>query len=198
MQMEIFMTAIGRMTKRMAMESTLIQMVPNMKVIGLTTSSMVKAWKNGPMVRSMKARTNSGRKTDMGNSCGLTCLRTRVTFWTTTSMVSVSTGGPTAESTRATGSATKCTDEATSVGQTGGSTRVTTTMTRSRGTAYLRGLTVASIMELGSMESRRASEYTRTPMKLSNSATGKMANGSSGSPRRNMRTMREAPIITND
>jgi hypothetical protein len=49
MQMETFMMAIGRMTRLMVMEFTLILMAQDTKVHGEKTSNMEEAWKHGPM-----------------------------------------------------------------------------------------------------------------------------------------------------
>ena len=52
----------GKMTRLMALESTLIQMVLNTRVTGLMTNSMDKAKKSGLTGHNMKAITNLAKK----------------------------------------------------------------------------------------------------------------------------------------
>jgi hypothetical protein len=74
----------------------------------------------------------------------------------------------------------------------------TTTTTRNKAMAYLRGLMVASIMEPGSMGSRKELEYTRMRTTLSSSGCGKTARGSNGSRKKSTRTMSAKQTIIND
>ena len=149
MLMAIFMMVIGKMTKLMGLENTLTQMAPSMKVNGSTISNTAKEKKSGRMVLNTKAIINLVKKTVLANSCGLIDHLMREILSIIISMAMENTNGPTEENLLEIGSAIRCMDAGTSVGLMVGSTRATTTMTRSRAMEYLRGRTVASIMELG-------------------------------------------------
>lgn len=62
MQMVMYMKVNGVMTKLMDMEYINIQMVLNLKEIGIRTNKMVKALKLGLMVQDMKGTINKDKK----------------------------------------------------------------------------------------------------------------------------------------
>lgn len=94
---------IGKMTKHMAMESTLTQTEPSMRVIGLMISSMVRVRRNGLMVLGMKVIISSERKMDSEGSYGRINLFTKETSWTIIFMGTANTNGQTAENSQASG-----------------------------------------------------------------------------------------------
>lgn len=71
MQMVTFMTAIGRMTRRMAMEPTAILTVQSTEVSGKRTNSMETAWRHGRTEHHMKEPMWKARSTDRDASLGL-------------------------------------------------------------------------------------------------------------------------------
>jgi hypothetical protein len=62
MQMEIFMTVIGKMIKLMGSVNILIPMVHNTRVIGLMISNTVKAKRLGQMALNTKVTISLGKK----------------------------------------------------------------------------------------------------------------------------------------
>lgn len=70
MQMAMYMKEIGRMTKLMGMESTIILMEPSMKGIGSKTNSMAKEKRHGLMVLSTKVNMLKEEKMEMVSSFG--------------------------------------------------------------------------------------------------------------------------------
>lgn len=103
MPMVMCMKAVGRMIKRMAMESTTTLTVQNTLATGKTTSSTVKERKCGPMALAMKATTLRDASTAKESSSGLTARSTVAASSTTTSRGPVSTLGATVDDLSASG-----------------------------------------------------------------------------------------------
>lgn len=124
MQMEIFMTVIGKMIRLMGLVSILILMVHNMKVIGLMTSNTVKAKRLGQMVLSMKVTISLGKKMALVSFYGLINLVIVETFLIIIFTVTVPINGQTAVNFLETGFVIKCTEMEFSHGPMGGNMKV--------------------------------------------------------------------------
>jgi hypothetical protein len=110
MQMEIFMTVIGKMIRLMGLVSILILMVHNMKVIGLMINNMVKVKRHGRMVLNTKVIISLGKKMASVSFYGLINLVIAETFSIIIFTVMVPINGQTAVSFQETGFVIKCTE----------------------------------------------------------------------------------------
>ena len=147
--MVIFTMGIGRTIRLTASANILIQMEHSMRAIGWTTSNMDRGKNTGLMVHSMKAHTNTERKMDLDNFCGLTSLLIAELSLITTFMGMASIDGQITESTQVIGSITKCTERVFSLGLMAGNTRENTLTTRSKVTACSHGQMADNMMATG-------------------------------------------------
>lgn len=157
MRMVTYTTVIGKMIKRMDLDSIRIRMGRSTKDIGSMISSMERGKSIGQMARNMKASTNTGRRTDTDSSCGLIG---RVIMGILLIIIFTARArirGPTAAYTTATGKTTKCMARACLRGLMVASMRASTTTTRSRGMEFFIGRMGGSTTASGWAENNKAS-----------------------------------------
>ena len=100
---------------------------------------MDKEKKNGLMVRSMKATTNSAKKMDLESFYGLTDLHTKETSETIIFTDTENTNGPMVENSQETGYAIRCMEVVFSLGLMAEDIKVSTTMTKNKVMEFSRG-----------------------------------------------------------
>ena len=117
MQMEIFMTEIGKMIKLMDMGSILMQMVLSMLDIGMTINSMGRELKLGQMVHVIKGAINQVKNMVLANFYGPISPHMKGNSSKTTYKARENIAGQTEELTQEIGKTTKWTDKDYSHGQ---------------------------------------------------------------------------------
>ena len=180
MQTVIFMMAIGRMTRRMALVNIPTRMELSTRGTGLTINNMEKEKKSGQMGLSTKVNTSTERRTASVSSAGRISPPMAVILLTTISMAPAHTHGLMAVSSTDHGQTTKCMAKVSSPGPMDVSMRATTSMTRKKVMACLSGPTAANMMDSGKMESRKELVFTITLEERRDTVGGTTANGASG------------------
>ena len=163
MQMAIYTMGIGRMTKPMDSDNTLILMVHSMKAIGLMINNMVKVKNNGLMVLNTKVNTNLERKTDLVSSAGLINQVIVEILLTTIFMEMEHIHGLTVEFSTAHGLTIKCMETEYSPGLMVVSMKVIIMMIKKKAMVCFIGLMVESTMDTGRVVNKRVLAFTTMP-----------------------------------
>jgi len=180
MQMEMYTTVSGKMTKLMDMESTTTLMVPGTKAGGLKTSNMERARKFGQTTLVMKDNTKTARNMVMESSCGLMGQPTLETSSTITFTVREFTPGQTVVNTTVNGTTIRCTVLEFSHGTMVVNMRVNTSMTKSRVKVCSHGQTAANTMASGKMVNSMELVSTSQARARLRKVNGQKENASSG------------------
>ena len=181
MPMAMFTMENGKMIKPMAMANTTTQMEPDMRDIGLRTSSMVKAKRSGQTMPATRENTKTVRSMDVVNSCGLTDRLTPVISLRTIFMDWESTHGQMAENMMVNGRTTRWTVKVSSHGQMAVNTKVNTSTIKKKDKESSLGQTDANTTVIGRTASSTERVFTIQAKEKLKWVNGQKVNVSIGS-----------------
>lgn len=176
MQMVIFTTVIGKMTKHTDLEFTLILTELDTKATGKKIISTVKVLKLGLMVPLIMVFTKLEKSTEKAFSLGLMAAHTLAPLMTTTSRVKVFTAGVMVEYLMVIGETIRWKVKAFLIGQMEENTSESISMIKRKEWALFIGQMGVNTKECGKMGSRTAKEHIPQLLvspKLENGRMGK-------------------------